>query len=70
MHTATIDEYPFLQKLDSCMSEKTRNLMGEVESEARRSYNIPENDLKHIIALQTIELERLAAQERIFRQKK
>lgn len=70
MHTATIDEYPFLQKLDSCMSEKTRSLMGEVESEARRSYNIPENDLKHIIALQTIELERLAAQERIFRQKK
>lgn len=70
MHTATIDEYPFLQKLDSCMSEKTRKLMGEVESEARRSYNIPENDLKHIIALQTIELERLAAQERIFRQKK
>lgn len=44
--------------------------MGEVESEARRNYNIPENDLKHIIELQIVELEKLANKERVFRRQK
>lgn len=64
MHSATVDEYEFIQKLDYCMSPATKSQMNPAKSEARRNYDMPAHDLEQILKYQIIEVEKLAELER------
>lgn len=64
MHCLATGESDFQVKLNSCMSKKCRNEMTAEKSEIRRSFELPINDLKHILDNQSIVLERIAEDER------
>ncbi|MBQ4862640.1 hypothetical protein J8L98_13170 [Pseudoalteromonas sp. MMG013] len=64
MHSATVDEYEFLQNLDRYMSLATKSQMEPAKSELRRKYQVPSHDLEQILRYQTTEVERLAVLER------
>lgn len=64
MHSANQSELDFQIELNKCMSKNVRNEMTIEKSDNRRSYDLPQNDLEHILSNQTMVLERLAAEAR------
>lgn len=70
MHSASQGELDFQIVLNKCMSKNVLNEMTTEKSDIRRSYDLPRNDLEHILSNQTIVLERLAAEARVARKAK
>lgn len=70
MHSACVGEAEFQIKLNSCMSKEVLDQMTDLKTEARRSYDLPVNDLEQILYHQTPILERLAREKRSARNAK
>lgn len=64
IQASCIIEKTIQDKINQCMTEKTRAAMGIYESEKRRKSEIPIESLKHIISIQEKQIEKLATTRR------
>ncbi len=64
MHSASTHELHFQIKLNECMSEDVLNKLSHKESEMRKRYILPLNDLQHILKHQEVTLKEIADEVR------
>lgn len=64
MHSASIHELHFQIKLNECMSEEVLSKSSHKESEMRKQYTLPINDLQHILKHQEVTLKAIADEVR------
>ncbi|MEZ8365751.1 hypothetical protein AB6C96_11385 [Vibrio cyclitrophicus] len=64
MHSASVHELRFQIKLDECMSEEVLSKSSYKESEMRKQYMLPINDLQHILKHQEVALKAIADEVR------